>query len=180
MELDQAALPRHLSLATPLVGGTVLPTPMPGTVCRLRCVLACFRLPGPRPWPLPADVAGRRALMHSHIGGLVVSRSPEGCRVQALPGGPGGAASCATVITRRNPHGRTAATQQARTILVTTEGADPLLCSFRTSGWTHRPHVTVSAQGAQASRTVHMPHCTQRSLVIWLPCDCRWAPGCGH
>ena len=42
--------------------------------------------------------------------------------VQVLPGGASGVANCATVITQRNPHGRTAATQQARTILVTTEG----------------------------------------------------------
>lgn len=32
VELDQMTSARHLSLAKPLVGGTVLPTPMPGTV----------------------------------------------------------------------------------------------------------------------------------------------------
>lgn len=70
VELDQMTAARHLSLAKPLVGGTVLPTPMPGTV---------------------------------------------------LPGAAGGVAGCATVITQRNPRGRTAATKQSRTILVTTE-----------------------------------------------------------
>lgn len=39
-----------------------------------------------------------------------------------MPDGAGGMAGCATVFTQRNPRGRTAATQQARTILVTTEG----------------------------------------------------------
>lgn len=44
------------------------------------------------------------------------------CRPQVLPGAAGGVAGCATVFTQRNPRGRTAATKQSRTILVTTEG----------------------------------------------------------
>lgn len=64
--------------------------------------------------------------------------------VQASPGGGGGAASCATVITRRNPHGRTAATQQARTILVTTEGTPPLQREPDTDSCSCRLHMSVS------------------------------------
>ena len=159
----------------------MLPTPMPGTVRRLRCKPSMQHLADlGEGRPLLADAACQGTVKHSRTGGCFVAKGLLRVGVQALPGGGGGAASCATVITRRNPHGRTAATQQARTILVTTEGAPPLLCSFCTNSWTHRPHVAVSVQAAQAPWTVHMPHCAQRPLVIWLPCDCRWAPGCGH
>jgi hypothetical protein len=101
--------------------------------------------------------------------------------VQALPGGPGGAASCATVITRRNPHGRTAATQQARTILVTTEGTPRLQpnpdadCSARFDCIciSHFPSAACMVCGPTS-------YCAGRSFVIWVFGDCRWAPGRGH
>ncbi len=105
---------------------------------------------------------------------------------QALPGGGGGAASCATVITRRNPHGRTAATQQARTILVTTEGAPPRPSSLvqrdlGTKGGTCQLHMTARFVVQMPWRDVdHAALCSAGRFVIWLFCDCRWAPGGGH
>lgn len=57
VELDQAALPRHLSLTTPLVGGTVLPTPMPGMVRRLCCEHPMQHLAILEDQPAPAGAA---------------------------------------------------------------------------------------------------------------------------